>query len=915
MKFKEFWVQFKLDGEAHDRKVPEKTFVIGRAPECDLTIQSDVISRNHLRVSLEGEVIYIEDLGSTNGTYIDRQKLAPNKKYRYDAGKPFHIDADDLVSIKITPLYERSQHEIEMQSQALELERQKASIAKKNNRIKREIAKENYIRAAGESVDNIFENLKFVAKSARFNKEKAIAEARAEMERLIDDSQDEANRIIEEAEAEAFEAREKLAAEIKALEKRTKEEAKGLIQVAKEKAQKSLSKSKEKAKKLESDALAIREKAQAEADEIHKDVIARAQDKHGQIIAEAHLKNQQLQEENKKLVIKVTDLNSEATQLESKTANLNQEFEQAKLDVERAKAESRAETSNLNALKVQVLNMENRAQEAKDVLERKVPELEGQINELNKTIKKSKSNITNQEDELEKLKAEIFSKKNEISIHEEKAKKAEARIDELNDKIMDAEDNLFKLNKIRQQRNEDIDKEIAERRERQSKDEERAKQAIARKKKKTDTEIEVNLEKAKERAQQLVQEAKAEAAEILQEARDEKTNVDAMLEARRKQVEEEVMQKLADVRKETKELQEKTQKEVELTKKNLKAEVEVEKDRMLSTATTDANEIIEKAKKEAKAIVEEARSKADQDIQDLQKEIDDRKKETDQEIQEIRTHAVNQLDEQRRQFEKDEAQRTHVRVMKLKKELNDVLRARISPFLKSSDHLEKVSTIIGKSVNAIMLDEIDDDFIANENYSDIDPSLQQEKNKKFFMAAGAGVVVLIIFFVLLPTFKEAAVEQSRQIANEMKKADEEQIARTKAQNDLRKEFNPEKVDEFKSSYTDRVLYTQDYVKIELNQEYREEWILDLQDFFVDELRLSENALVPFISQEANLIMELDQEMKKINGNFEDQGITRMRDIEKGFEKKLRAIIKKDSHYKKVMNFKKEFFNKNKSKYK
>lgn len=135
----------------------------------------------------------------------------------------------------------------------------------------------------------------------------------------------------------------------------------------------------------------------------------------------------------------------------------------------------------------------------------------------------------------------------------------------------------------------------------------------------------------------------------------------------------------------------------------------------------------------------------------------------------------------------------------------------------------------------------------------------------------------------------------------------QKIADKKKENDLSKIFTPDKTQDYQSTYTERVLYTESYVEIELSKGYREKWILELQDYFVHKLRLDENTLVPFIASEANLVHDLNEEMKKINGNFVDLGVSRMRDIEIAFDKKIRRNITKESDYKKIMKFKEKFF--------
>lgn len=49
--------------------------LVGRNPECALVLDDDYASGRHCRFFPEGEGWFVEDLGSTNGTYIGREKL------------------------------------------------------------------------------------------------------------------------------------------------------------------------------------------------------------------------------------------------------------------------------------------------------------------------------------------------------------------------------------------------------------------------------------------------------------------------------------------------------------------------------------------------------------------------------------------------------------------------------------------------------------------------------------------------------------------------------------------------------------------------------------------------------------------------------------------------------------------------
>ena len=63
------------DGKPRSVKIgPSMT--IGRAPECELLIDDTYASSQHARLFGKNGSWYVEDLGSTNGTFVNDQKLA-----------------------------------------------------------------------------------------------------------------------------------------------------------------------------------------------------------------------------------------------------------------------------------------------------------------------------------------------------------------------------------------------------------------------------------------------------------------------------------------------------------------------------------------------------------------------------------------------------------------------------------------------------------------------------------------------------------------------------------------------------------------------------------------------------------------------------------------------------------------------
>jgi hypothetical protein len=49
--------------------------LIGRSPECDIFLDDVTVSRRHAEIAREGDVFTIRDLGSLNGTYVNRKRI------------------------------------------------------------------------------------------------------------------------------------------------------------------------------------------------------------------------------------------------------------------------------------------------------------------------------------------------------------------------------------------------------------------------------------------------------------------------------------------------------------------------------------------------------------------------------------------------------------------------------------------------------------------------------------------------------------------------------------------------------------------------------------------------------------------------------------------------------------------------
>ena len=70
-----FKVQLVEDGVVTERTFDQDVITIGAIEDNDLVINDDTVSRHHCRIHVDGGAYMIEDLGSTNGTFVNRVRI------------------------------------------------------------------------------------------------------------------------------------------------------------------------------------------------------------------------------------------------------------------------------------------------------------------------------------------------------------------------------------------------------------------------------------------------------------------------------------------------------------------------------------------------------------------------------------------------------------------------------------------------------------------------------------------------------------------------------------------------------------------------------------------------------------------------------------------------------------------------
>lgn len=72
---------FRLKGKQIRKYLlePDKQLAIGRLSDNDVVIENDAVSGHHARVFAKGNEFYVEDLNSTNGTFVHQKRIASHR--------------------------------------------------------------------------------------------------------------------------------------------------------------------------------------------------------------------------------------------------------------------------------------------------------------------------------------------------------------------------------------------------------------------------------------------------------------------------------------------------------------------------------------------------------------------------------------------------------------------------------------------------------------------------------------------------------------------------------------------------------------------------------------------------------------------------------------------------------------------
>ena len=94
------------DSEVQDFPVNKEDILIGRAPECDIQLEDQKVSRFHASLRVAADGMWLLDMDSKNGVMIDDKPIPPNRRIALQPQQSFYIGA--YIFKVVTSLVENS---------------------------------------------------------------------------------------------------------------------------------------------------------------------------------------------------------------------------------------------------------------------------------------------------------------------------------------------------------------------------------------------------------------------------------------------------------------------------------------------------------------------------------------------------------------------------------------------------------------------------------------------------------------------------------------------------------------------------------------------------------------------------------------------------------------------------------------
>lgn len=170
-----------------------------------------------------------------------------------------------------------------------------------------------------------------------------------------------------------------------------------------------------------------------------------------------------------------------------------------------------------------------------------------------------------------------------------------------------------------------------------------------------------------------------------------------------------------------------------------------------------------------------------------------------------------------------------------------------------------------------------------EQILEFNPEMKKKARQvigKYFLKVGIPAIVATVLLADIGSVRTGIQNQVTALLKQSESSSDVFVKNKQQEWKEKYTYNPETTVGYKDSYTDNLLYTTDFMKVMEDENFQNDWILALHGFIVSDLELSEELAINYISSEGAMLKEMAQLRKDINPQFLDQGLGKLKELEK-----------------------------------
>jgi pSer/pThr/pTyr-binding forkhead associated (FHA) protein len=124
--------------------------------------------------------------------------------------------------------------------------------------------------------------------------------------------------------------------------------------------------------------------------------------------------------------------------------------------------------------------------------------------------------------------------------------------------------------------------------------------------------------------------------------------------------------------------------------------------------------------------------------------------------------------------------------------------------------------------------------------------------------------------------------------------------------ELRK-FNPPQSKDFKATYVDNSVYTENFVATYTSEPFQKQLLKTLTPYMLRTFKLEEEKIIELLGISSTLVKTLDERKQALHPDFVNQGLEKMKELEKETEGRMRELLGTQVRYEAFRKFEKRFF--------